>query len=281
VQVALIALLLAGCNQIYDLDQTRLRDGAAPDAPPMCTSAAPVFRGEPVPVIIAGEYARSYSISLDRRIAVANVIGGIIEGPGDSALMTRAIIEPSPPGLIGSPRLSPEGDELFVRYAEPGGGAAVHRYAREGNVWAYKAKLFFVMESNQPDISIPTRKELGPRRLVVGVNTNELREYVEGPADQWTQLGAPYSPSDLDVATIILPNISSDGLRLVFQGQQAGSRTLLYASRANVTERFGKALAANPFFGNPDLYDPYLLEDCSRLYFFAISTPPGVYYVEP
>lgn len=281
-QVSLIAVLaLAGCNQVLDLEQTRLRDGANPDAPRACTAAAPVFRGKPVPVIVSGEYSRTYSISLDRRIAVANRIGGIIEGPGDSAMMTGALLMPPPPSTIGSPRLSPEGDELFISYAESPVNAAIHRYAREQNLWVYKAKLFTVMPTNQPDISIPTRRELGPRRLFVGVNTSELREYIEGPADQWTQLGSAYLTSDLGVGTILFPNISSDGLRLVFQGQQSNTLTLLYASRASVNERFGKAVAANPFFGNPPIYDPYLLDDCSRLYFFANADLPGVYYVEP
>lgn len=273
-------LALAGCNQVYGLDATQLRDGAAPDAPFACTSAAPQFRGTPVPVIASSnsDLARFYSISLDRRIAVTLRAGTLYEGPGDSDQLRGAMLMPPPPAAFNSPRLSPEGDELFLVHPESPATASIVRYARSGDVWIRQPSPAFTVPTSQPEISIPTRKDLGPRHVVVTVGAM-MREYIETAPDVWS-LTTTYAPSDFGTMNILVPNLSADGLRIVFQGQGIADATLYYATRERIDARFGMAVDANPFFGNPRLLDPYLLEDCSRLYFFVLQNPVGVFYAE-
>jgi hypothetical protein len=282
VQVALIAgaLALAGCNQVYSLDSTQLRDGASPDAPYSCTTEAPRFRGTPVPVIVNGtnDLARTYSISLDRRIALVTRANTLWEGPGDSNMLREAMLMPIPlTGTLGMSRLAPEGDELFM--AEPDGAVSstVYRYARSGDLWARQPSTFIVGGAT-PEISIPTRRDLDPRHIVIAVG-NMLREYIETAPDVW-MLTSMYTPADFGVTGIQVPNLTADGLRLMFAAPGVADGALYYASRDTITGRFGSAEAANPFFGNPRVLDPYLLEDCSRLYFFVVANPAGVFYVE-
>jgi hypothetical protein len=216
---------------------------------------------------------------MDRGIAVGLRDNTLYEGPGDAPLATGALLMPAPTVTFGSPRLAPEGDELFLRHTVNTMMATIDRYARQGDRWVHQGPVLTIV-ANGPDLSIPTARRAGPRHMLVLASIYELREYVETSPDQWTQVGNAYLPLDLGTRSILYPNLTTDGLHLVFQGNDADNRpTLMYASRARIDDRFTSAIAANPFFGNPQIDFPYLLEDCSRMY-FTVPTPAGVYYVE-
>ena len=271
-QIALIAVLLAGCNQIYGLDATHI----PPDARQECTDQAPMFHGSPVLVAPGPQLTRSYSMSMDRRIAVGNQGGGLVEGPGDVPLTNSALLMPPPPNMPMSPRLSPEGDELFLR-TTTNNTSTVYRYARENNLWVQKASLFSFPVAIV-DLSPPTRRDLGPRHMIV-YDSKDLREYVESSLDQWTQVGT-YVTTDLATMSFEAPQLTPDGLHLIFRGSVPGNFTLTYASRSAIDGRFENPVDANMFFGHPNLFDPFLTEDCGRLYVLVSQIPVGIYYID-
>jgi hypothetical protein len=261
-KVALIALALAGCNQVYGLDQTRLDDARGPVR---CTEEAPSFRGTPVLVVPMSTALRYYSLSRDHTLAVGAGPGAVYEGPGDSAALKGALLMPPPPTSAASPQLTPEGDELFISYQ-----ASINRYTR-GDGWKQEA----VLPITSADHSSPTARVHGERHMLVMPNSNEFREYVETAPDQWVQRGDQYMPKDLGVNTFFEVDISADGLHAVI-----GSLAEVgYASRARLEDRFTNMRTFNPFFGNPQLFDPHLSEDCGRLYFVILGASAGVYYV--
>ncbi|MBS1124634.1 MAG: hypothetical protein H6Q90_6862 [Deltaproteobacteria bacterium] len=279
-----LLLALVGCNQIYELDPTTHRDATGPDAPYRCTDAAPDLRGKPVLIADGRDAPRSYSISIDRRIAVGLRSGTLFEGPADAPLMTGALLSPAPALVPGSPRLAPEGDELFVRYYDPIATTPpshIDRYKREGELWVRMATIL-TLNAIAPDLSAPTRLGAGPRRMLVLFSVTDMREFVETTLDQWMQVGVPYTPAELGTAQITFPNLTPDGLHLILEGRDASNLPMLvYASRASVEARFANPVSANPFFGSPQITDPFLVEDCARMYFFVPSKPGGLYYVEP
>lgn len=282
--IALAPLALAACNQILGLDSTRLVDAPPPDAPYRCTDEAPPLRGMPV-AIVDGE-VRSYSISMDRTLAVAVRGNTLYQGEGDMAFAKGANLSPPPPSAPVSPRLAPEGDELFVSYASPvmvSSPTTIVRYTRAGDGWMADPAPILALDATLVEMSAPTRRDLGPRRMVVVATppaaATELREYVE-TASGWT-LADTYALAELGTLRLLHPNLTPDGLHLVFDGRDETAAPILgYASRATTNDRFANAVDMNPFFGRPEVADPFLVEDCSRLYFFVVAKPFGVYYVE-
>jgi len=284
VAVKLWLLALVGCNQVYDLESTRLHDAQAPDAPYRCTDEAPDLRGKPVLIVDGRNAPRSYSISIDRRIAVGISAGTYYEGEADMPLTMGATLSPPPTPTQGSPRLAPEGDELFVRDynpISPTAPATVDRYVPQGDIWVRQANIISFVAASPVEISAPTRRSAGPRRMLVLSSTTDLREFEEAPAGLWTQV-AMYTHTELGTGEIHFPNLTPDGLHLIFEGRDSlGGPTLVYASRPSMAARFANAVDANPFFGSPQISDPFLVEDCARMYFYVpAKVGGGLYYVE-
>jgi hypothetical protein len=280
-----VAAALAGCNQIYGLENTRPRDAdVAVDAPYSCPEPGPPqFRGTPVNVITGLGLIRYYSFALDRSRATAVQLMDLVEGAVDSPDMRPATLEPAIANVTVA-RLSPEGDELFVRRTLASPMFAIDRYARMGDRWVRAARVLTFDGAGNPEMSIPTARGAAPRRMLVKTASDVLVEYEEVAPDQWSPVGAPITAADLDATTIDEPNLSPDGRVLVFRGQVEFSSTLLYSRRTSLAVPFGAAVVANPFFGSPVLVDPAIVDDCSRLYFLITSgtgSENGVYYVEP
>ena len=267
-RVAPIVLALAGCNQVYGLDQTHLPNDAA--APVRCTNEAPTFRGTPVRILSGFDLTiRSYSISNDRTRAIVSTPGGILEGAADSATLSGASMTPPPNGSWLPPRLAPEGDEFFIGY-----GATIERYARTGTGWEHKG---IILSATNFGFSAPTLRAAGPRHMLLLESSTQVREYVEMAPDQWISAGEPYKPAELGVMSLSEVAMTPDGLHVV----AGGYSTLGYASRARLEDRFTSPVTFNPFFGSPSLFDPYVVADCSRLYFIVPSgLQAGVFYVE-
>lgn len=271
-KVALIALALAGCNQVYGLDQTKLVDAVGPVR---CTDEAPRFRGMPVLVVPGkdggpGSIELSfYNISPDRTLAVAAGNNTLYEGPGDSAALGGANLNPPPPSNLRSPRLAPERDELFVSYT-----SKIDRYARDAGEWILQAT---VLSLSNYAMSAPTERVHGPRHMLVLTSTMEFREYVETSPDQWQPQGAGYPITDFGVTAFTEVNMTPDGLHVVV----SSVGVIGYASRARLEDRFTKPVTFNPFFGGPTLFDTQITANCGRLYFILLGMPaPGVYYVD-
>lgn len=93
----------------------------------------------------------------------------------------------------------------------------------------------------------------------------------------WTDV-ASYDPvNDLDVTSIgSIPNLSPDGLRMVLAAVPPMDNRdhVMYSDRPTVTDRFRPAVRLT---GAPDVIDPFLTEDCARIYFSGFGS---VFYVE-
>ena len=118
-------------------------------------------------------------------------------------------------------------------------------------------------------ISSPTATT--PRHLVVLANPQTLSEWASTDDVTYTASGS-YTASDLGVTSISDPDLTADGLGLVFVVPASGSTvdTIYYAARANLGDRFSPAvvLYASP---GPRLWTPYLDPGCRRLYWSEIG----------
>ena len=70
-----------------------------------------------------------------------------------------------------------------------------------------------------------------------------------------------------------MPNLSPDGLRLVL-GSTTQQSKVMYSDRPSVDMRFRQAV---PLMDIPDVPDPFLTEDCARVYFSGIGS---VFYAQ-
>jgi hypothetical protein len=82
-----------------------------------------------------------------------------------------------------------------------------------------------------------------------------------------------YSAAMLGVYQVnAAPNLSPDGLRMVFVGEIDAADTaghVFYSDRPDLTSPFRSAELLQ---GVPPVSDPFMSEDCSRLYFSAVQS---------
>ena len=129
-------------------------------------------------------------------------------------------------------------------------------------------------------MSTPSR---GPdRHVIIAKQNSATNDYdlveVIGDGATWTVVDT-YPQPDTGMTRIDFePGLTSDGLRMVLYGESealpaGGSH---YVGRAQITDRFAQA---TPILGPiaHDVYQPFLTEDCARLYFSAITT---TFYLE-
>lgn len=219
----------------------------------------------------------NYTFDESRSLAVAYIPSmGVVEGPVDSDQLALAVLQRDPGDNIDQPAISPEGDELFVRRRV---GVtteyAILRYARDGSQWT-RVEVLAIPIGGQDQFSVPTRRTQS-RRIVVhrGGAIEEFREY-EDIGTSW-QLVGTYTRSMLQVMLFSSPNITPDGLRLVFSATNdtVTRYKAMIADRSEVTSSFGPARLMVELPG--DVNDPFMTNDCSRLYFVA---SPGLNYIE-
>ena len=115
--VGLLALL-AGCNQVFGLKETVPTDAQQFDAPPDAAFTCPSPGSQPAFAAILRQAVTkncvSYttSITANRAAAFCIDLDAIADGAIDELPVTSTL---SPPGKFDMPRLTPEGDEMWVR----------------------------------------------------------------------------------------------------------------------------------------------------------------------
>jgi len=261
---------LGGCNQVFGLHDTSAHDAAffdAPiDAPPSCPSIGMAPRFSPTVHQVIPQNCVFYTASADTNVAAAYCLDldAIADGAIDGSL-TAAAFAPPPTARLDMPRLTPEGDEMWVRRGGTTPGFAVYR--RTGpHAWSFAYAT--AIPRNAPDdvITAPTRQGPNGRRVLrLAFGEFTLYEYIvdgtgavtPGPSVTNTQLGVTYMQ---------FPNLSADGLRLVFAGAPISNPSVtvtMYADRASVDAPFSPAQLLT---AAPVVFDPFLTEDCARLY---------------
>ncbi|MGE5181213.1 MAG: hypothetical protein ACM31C_04090 [Acidobacteriota bacterium] len=260
-------VLLAGCNAVFGLQRTEL---PPPDAAAVCPpiGQTPVFSTTLRQAVV--QSCTGYNISPDRGIAIAScptytagfnsTPAGI--GPIDGEL-ARLVLQPTGAYTrIVDYRISPEGDEIFVQQDTdtPGGPSVFSVYARNADdTWSWEQDLPI------PAVGALSTPSRGPaRHLIVSQAADGMvHEYVRDGAS-WNEVLPPYSASDLGLNAAEL-TMSPDGLRAVFET----SGSIWYTDRPDLSSRFrhGSVLA-----GIPQVPDPFMTDDCARLYFSGLAS---------
>jgi hypothetical protein len=269
---AALALTVCGCNQIFDLDATRLVD-AAPDVaadakrtcPPIGTPLA--FGGEFHQVV--RQECQGYNFSSAMNIGVAScqespTYGSFAyEGPRDQ-LMTKVEI-----GLtyIDSVRIYPEGDHVVVRGYDMTTGYVANSYARDA------ATGWTLTKDPLPPITngIISGFSTGPdRRVLIAGYGIPTTEYAQDDTGAWAEV-ASYVPADWQCTNVNAVSLTSDGLRLFVSCSRSDNYRVetRYAERTSKSDMFGPLQNIE---GAPvNLSFVVLDDDCSRAYFSALN----------
>ncbi|MBA3391982.1 MAG: hypothetical protein H0T89_05020 [Deltaproteobacteria bacterium] len=270
----------SACNRVFGLASTDLIppiDGPGPDAPAACPEIGQPLRGFSTQRALhtaTGVYF--YSADEQEQLAVAWEISGnrILEGSPAEPVLGVATFD-NTPNDPKRPRLSPEGDQLFVVNTTPSSVSTLELYQRAGTTWAHRATAVMPFNINS-GVSSPTRAGAAPVRRMVSERAGDLDEYIEGANNTWT-VATTHLHTQFEVVAIAWPHLSADGLRLVFQAKQAfadPAQSAYYSDRSSIDAPFRAAQLIYPAPG-PNIDMPALSADCSRLY----ASINGVIYV--
>lgn len=265
---AVSSLLLAGCNAVFGLEPTSL---PPPDAPPTCPAYGQSLEFGTGLADAVDEPCFHYTQSGDAGIAAAACgTGGaytIREGAIDAGVLADAAVVPTITGArFDQVALTPEGDQLFVRQVAGAAGTFV-RYRRVGNAWDQADTPFGPLSTNDSIGTPSDRGTTGGRRLAV-THDISLLELAENPDGTYRQVRETLY-LDLQVTYAYAPNMSRDGLRVVFHGTNNSVQRAMVAERASLDVTFGPA---KPIGGIPvTVMTPYMTEDCGRLYFSSLG----------
>jgi hypothetical protein len=237
------------------------------DAAPKCPDPAtpPQFKGSLHQVNDnCTFYTRDEAGMRDAALCDSGVVNApaVISDGGGDGLLTMVTLSPpltSPPEM---PRLSPEGDELWVR---DGGKVLVYSHAGDHS-WTFARDLGVSLQDFQESFTPPTRWVAGKRRFVLTtLSAQHLQEWEDDGTNVTLQLDYPASQEG--TSFFIFPTLTADGLRLVWSGAiltdtTDASRTF-YAYRQTLTESFspGSVLQTAPI-----VTDAFLTADCGRIY---------------
>ena len=269
---SLLALLLVGCNQIYGLERTQSIDAAYFDAPPpTCPplGAPPVFTQDFEQAVF--QSCTDYTLSSTGR-ALARCNRVIAEGAVGEPLVGAVGLEQTTSMTYDHPRLHPDGQSAIVRMTDrTGPRTAFAVFSRTDSGWVKSSE--FSVPYTMLGSSAPSRD----RHVVVVASGGALRELADDGTGTWNEV-LVHDFAELGITSLgDQVNLSADGLRLILVGSPIGKNemNLLYADRANETDRFSQAV---PMPSLEYLPNGFLTEDCGRLYFSALGT---VFYVEP
>ncbi len=265
---ALALLVLCSCNQIFGLQKTNPAYYDAPFTCPM-PGGTPSFASLVHQAV--AQKCLGYTISTARGVGMAACYDSTLrprpsEGPIDGMLATVTGLDDT----IAAPtymRLSPEGDEAIGAYIDAG-TCTFRTYQRQSDgSWLRGPDLG--TSTNNLEYSTPTRR---PNRhmLETGTGDKALHELVETAPGTWSEI-ASYSESELGMLGPSYPELSPDGLRLVLSGTSSSGMTLVvfYSDRPTIADRFRTTV---PLAGVPPASDPFLTEDCARVYFSSLGT---------
>lgn len=271
---ALVAL--GGCNQVFGLDTTQLFDApsridAPPDAPPVCPAAGMQLRVAGPLAQVVRQSCTQYSASLPTRIAVANCStnGSSSYVPAEGRLddlMGPMKLQTSLTSL-DLPRISPEGDEVYFRaWSASGTGYVVEVFKRQSDGTWLDTGALPIAPSGINFITQPTR---APQRHVMLAYGTSIIEYADDGTGSWSQVGE-LKYADLGMTQFFNPTLTADGLRLVFGGYKTTNYQIFVVDRVDITNRFSAPVTIANMPGG--IYDAYIPEDCSRIYFGALGS---------
>jgi hypothetical protein len=260
-----VFVALSGCNWVYGLDETRIRDGGTTqffDAPADAAFGCPLDGSEPLfklalrQVPVANCYAYVPSFDSGKALAQCGPFE-LAQGTVDAPMQRLDVGD----GSLSDPRLFPEGDLAFAKSPFQ---SSLRLLSRAGDVWTDEREVLPIPAGDW-HISNPTS---GPDRRAIVIRFDSTQ--MERQIIEYAEVNGTWTPRDTyQLATPFgyRPSLTSDGLHLVFDAATAG---IYYAARANRDARFSVVtkLSTAPQQG---LF-PFLTDDCGSLYFSALDT---------
>jgi hypothetical protein len=284
-----VSVALCACDNVFGLHQTQplLFDAkyfdAPIDAPFACppTGTVPQFSSLLHQDIF--QPITEYTISSSTMQAMGLNGGNVAAGMDDEPMQSTTGF---PGGMFcGScaagyhPRLAPEGNSAYIIFAPspaiyPPKSPSLTQYLRGSDGTWTPGSSYSVSVAATDFISSVTQAAL--RRIVIyssGTDDN-FYEYALDDSSGAATLVGTHTPVTLGVEFIQNPMLSSDGLRLVFEGSNmadAFSLTVYYADRSDPSQLFGTATALANVPASDDGQE-YLNDDCSRIYVSGLGS---------
>jgi hypothetical protein len=278
-----VIVALFGCNQVFGLHRTTELPPAdaqkydamldAPFAcPPIGTPPAFVRRYHQPFVQSCTMYIASLTASFATALCHPDPETSIIsEGPINEAMTTSTFV---PPNItLANPKLGPDGDVLLAHLAA-GSTNTIALYDRTGSTWTFRQDAY-TLPLTDPDAIPSTPMRNGSFLTYTTNNGGEIHEIVHTSPGTWADK-KKHTLTELGVSTVVDHiGLSPDGLRIVFRGATLSPVMygIFYADRQRPLDPFNGAILLDL----PNATDPFMTEDCGRLYFDAIGT---VFYVQ-
>jgi hypothetical protein len=269
VRAALV--LLAACNQVYDLQPTVARDArffdAPSDAPFSCPLDAPLAFSSKLAQLPLDCAYYTASASKNRGLAACRIndIQVISIGPVDGPFASLGLPPESSEIELSQPRLAADG-ELFLLHTYDIGNVVgrVRVYRDIGGTW--------VRGTDLPGDNIrTTNPSRGPdRRILVHATATELRELREDGSGAWLPVRT-HSLAQIGVPNLTVLWLAPDARRLLFAVNAAGPPEIAFLAftvRSSVDDLFGPMVRTEL----PLIIDPFITDDCSRIYFSGLRS---------
>jgi hypothetical protein len=269
---------------IPDATDARYFDAPA-DAPYACPpSGTPLRFSDTFVQVVPRQQCAGYTISTTANLAfaVCNAALGttqtyFAQSTPDAGALDPVTVSPAP--NLFQAALSPDGELWLERFDGTSSMQTISSY-RPGATpatWVLDRNEYVVPGQLVGMVGAPMPAGAGRRLLYA--SQAAIYEIVEASPGVWQPVTS-YSAASLGVTQINSPpDLSPDGLRVVFSGQRIVAtgedpNAVLYATRASLSAGFGKATVLD---GPPlDAETPFLTADCSRLYFSGLDS---VFYV--
>jgi hypothetical protein len=235
---------------------------AAIDAPDAdggdgCPATPPMFTGMLAPL----HDGTSYTPGTANAVYLTNN-GLFAETPldGDGTAL-RFIVPAQTHDSHRSPRLAPTGDEVFFGAQRSSSETQDLLHSRfDGQIWGPPTPVTLSFLASAAIIP-GTPSQTTPRRMIIQID-DVVDELVEASPDNWVVTPVP----ELASMTVIDPNLTPDGLHVVFVGQGPTGFAVMIADRVAVTEDFGTPRILLGVPATAILNSPVLSKDCSVLY---------------
>ncbi len=268
---AALALTVCGCNQVFDLNATKLVDASPDVAPRACPPiGTPLKFGGEFHQVVRQE-CQGYNFSAAADVGVASCQEQTSTSSGSYAFQgTRdQLMAKVELGLmyIDSVRIFPEGDRVVVRGYDTAVGYVANMYTRDGESgWT-------LTKDPLPPITngiISTFTTAPDRRVVIAGYGLPTVEYAQDSTGAWAEVHS-YALADWQCSNMYGVSLTSDGLRMFVSCIRTDNYRVetRYAERSSRADLFGPLQTIE---GAPiNLSFVVLDDDCSRAYFSALN----------
>lgn len=262
--LASCAVLAAGCNQVYGLEETRHRfDALVVGCPPI----GQMPRYSLVAFQAVAQECSDYHFNTDATLATARCgsTTDIFAGRRDEPL---SLAVPAPGGntIYLEPRPAPDSRRIYARQVVTGAPQtqAIVTFEETSGTWT-QGETVPITITNAQRTSTVFRGPTGDRLIIMDAFMNDMIEY-ERDGATWVQRG-PNRMRPQAFFGFRPFSLTTDGLRAVYLNDDA--TTLMYVDRPDLESWFGEARTLE---GAPTVADAQLTDDCSRLYYDGLDS---------